>query len=305
MTSEAGGEEVVLHVYDLSMGWAKKLSLSVVGKQLDGIWHTGVVVFGTEFFWGGELVTMPAGRTVYGTPTRQVRLGTTHIPRDVVMQFVDGLRPRYTPATYSLLSNNCNSFSNELSVFLTGSPIPPDIVGLPQEFLATPVGAALRPIILRLEEQSRAAYATHPAATPIAPVAAAAAAQPSSAQLPSQFVKEGNLPLVSSQGSTRPFIAKLRSMHKVPDAALAALEAGGSVPFEVVDAALAEWPPEECAPLLFVLRSVATGAEWAARLLLPDRGRLLLASLGRLIAATHRPCSLLALATAANTFASA
>ena len=29
------------------------LLLSIVGKQLDGIWHTSIVIFGREYFYGG------------------------------------------------------------------------------------------------------------------------------------------------------------------------------------------------------------------------------------------------------------
>ena len=37
--------KVVLHVYDLSRGMATQFSPMLLGKQLDGIWHTGVVVY--------------------------------------------------------------------------------------------------------------------------------------------------------------------------------------------------------------------------------------------------------------------
>jgi hypothetical protein len=26
----------------------------ILGKQLDGVWHTGIVVFGKEYFFGGD-----------------------------------------------------------------------------------------------------------------------------------------------------------------------------------------------------------------------------------------------------------
>ena len=38
--------QVQLHVYDLSQGLAKSMSMGIVGKQFDGIWHTGMCVFG-------------------------------------------------------------------------------------------------------------------------------------------------------------------------------------------------------------------------------------------------------------------
>ena len=51
---------VKLYVYDLSKGLARQLSLQMTGKQIDGIWHTSVVVFGQEIFYGqGISITAP------------------------------------------------------------------------------------------------------------------------------------------------------------------------------------------------------------------------------------------------------
>ena len=51
---------VKLYVYDLSNGLARQLSLQMTGKQIDGIWHTSVVVFGQEIFYGqGISITAP------------------------------------------------------------------------------------------------------------------------------------------------------------------------------------------------------------------------------------------------------
>lgn len=43
---------VELYIYDLSQGLASVMSQMLVGRQLDGIWHTSVVVYGKEFFFG-------------------------------------------------------------------------------------------------------------------------------------------------------------------------------------------------------------------------------------------------------------
>jgi desumoylating isopeptidase 1 len=48
--------KVSLNVYDLSMGYqnliknrmAKQLSSQFLGTQFDGIWHTGIVVYGIK-----------------------------------------------------------------------------------------------------------------------------------------------------------------------------------------------------------------------------------------------------------------
>ena len=33
---------VKLHIYDISGGMAKMMSMGIIGKQINGIWHTGV-----------------------------------------------------------------------------------------------------------------------------------------------------------------------------------------------------------------------------------------------------------------------
>ena len=76
MESENEAIEVCLHVYDLTGSMAKIMSTALIGdqtfyisyfcikmyliiwflilgKQIDGIWHTGIVAFGREYFFGG------------------------------------------------------------------------------------------------------------------------------------------------------------------------------------------------------------------------------------------------------------
>jgi len=68
---------VQLYVYDLTQGLAKQFSMALLGKQIDGVWHTGVVVFGIEYFYGGGIQRGIPGKTVAGTPVQIHDLGTT------------------------------------------------------------------------------------------------------------------------------------------------------------------------------------------------------------------------------------
>ncbi|RZC87334.1 hypothetical protein C5167_041386 [Papaver somniferum] len=72
---------------------------------LNGKWHTGIVVFGSEYYFGG------------------------------------GDRSSYTAETYNLLRHNCNNFSNEVALFLVGTNIPDYILELPNDVLSSPMGA--------------------------------------------------------------------------------------------------------------------------------------------------------------------
>ncbi|CAL5192018.1 unnamed protein product [Lathyrus oleraceus] len=145
------GYRVALNVYDLSQGLARQLSVSFLGKAIEGIWHTGVVVYGNEYYYGGGIQHCPAGSTPYGTPLKVVDLGVTHVPKDVFEMYLQEISPRYLAETYSLLTHNCNNFSNEVAQFLVGGTIPDYILQLPNEVMNSPMGALMLPMIQNLE----------------------------------------------------------------------------------------------------------------------------------------------------------
>ncbi|KAL6978784.1 hypothetical protein U1Q18_020453 [Sarracenia purpurea var. burkii] len=147
--------KVSLNVYDLSQGLARQLSMSFLGKAIEGIWHTGVVVYGNEYYFGGGIQHCPAGTTPYGNPIRVVDLGVTHVPKDVFELYLEEIGPRYTAETYSLLTHNCNNFSNEVAQFLVGLTIPDYILNLPNEVMGSPMGALMLPMIQQLETTLR------------------------------------------------------------------------------------------------------------------------------------------------------
>ncbi|KAI9098096.1 PPPDE putative peptidase domain-containing protein [Phlyctochytrium arcticum] len=138
---------VQLYVYDLSQGMARMLSQNLVGRQIDGIWHTSVVVFGQEYFFGQGIMQSPPGQTHHGVPLQVIPMGETQIPKDIFLDYLNGMKEHWTADKYHLLDNNCNTFSNELCNFLVGKDIPSHITGLPAEFLNTPLGQSLRPML--------------------------------------------------------------------------------------------------------------------------------------------------------------
>nr|XP_037288896.1 uncharacterized protein LOC119181757 [Rhipicephalus microplus] len=83
----------------------------------------------------------PAGKTGLGDPHRIVSLGHTELPHDVCVEYIRDLaRYSYRRSSYDLFRHNCNHFSEDLSLFLTGNSIPMDIRELPDDFLSTPMG---------------------------------------------------------------------------------------------------------------------------------------------------------------------
>ncbi|GJJ15677.1 hypothetical protein Clacol_009955 [Clathrus columnatus] len=114
-----------LYVYDLSNGLARQMSRQLTGKQIDGIWHTSVVVFGMEVFYGqGISITLP-GKSHHGSPLHIVDMGETGIDKETFEEYLQDIREHYT----------------------ADKPYEGISLELPQEFLSTPFGAALRPTI--------------------------------------------------------------------------------------------------------------------------------------------------------------
>ncbi|PWN21940.1 DUF862-domain-containing protein [Microstroma glucosiphilum] len=128
---------VELYVYDLSGGLARQLSASLLGRQIDAVYHTSIVIkYSTprEFFFGqGISVTSPGG-SHHGRPMEIVPLGSTSIDEETWNEILQDLRGRYTPAAYNLMTNNCNNFSDEVANILVGRSIPAHITSLPSDF---------------------------------------------------------------------------------------------------------------------------------------------------------------------------
>ncbi|KAG0300622.1 hypothetical protein BGZ98_009034 [Dissophora globulifera] len=140
-------EKVTLFVYDLSQGMARSMSLGLMGRQVDAIYHTSVIVFGREFYYGQGIMSAIPGATMHGQPMERIDMGETEIPQEVFMEFMDNMRETYTADAYHLLDNNCNNFTNDVCQFLVGQPIPNHITSLPADFLNTPFGQSMRPMI--------------------------------------------------------------------------------------------------------------------------------------------------------------
>lgn len=88
------------------------------------------------------------GTTALGQPQKVEEIGETFIPYTVFKDYVRGLAEgSFRGAKYDLLHHNCNTFSNDLCQFLCGCCIPKYILDLPQDFLATPLGQTLAPLI--------------------------------------------------------------------------------------------------------------------------------------------------------------
>ncbi|KAF8904094.1 DUF862-domain-containing protein [Gymnopilus junonius] len=156
-------QPVKLYVYDLSNGMARQLSLQLTGRQIDGIWHTSVVVFGKEVFYGQGISITAPGRSHHGTPLEVIDMGETLLDEDTFNEYLQEIRQHYTadkfhllvvPAPYLGIDFNCQS-------------IPSHIKDLPRDFLTTPFGAALRPTIDAMYRRPAPGVVPPPAASAV------------------------------------------------------------------------------------------------------------------------------------------
>ena len=81
-----------------------------------------------------------------------MELGITEVPEEMFLELLRDIAPRFSEATYNVLTNNCNNFTDECAMLLLGEGIPKDIVGLPQEFLRTPLGQQLAPMMMSMQD---------------------------------------------------------------------------------------------------------------------------------------------------------
>ena len=144
------GAEVVLHLYDLSHGLAAQLSLQLIGTHVEAVFHTGVVVFGSEIYFGGGIQRSQPGRSQYGVPMRRLSLGRTHLTEDALRDYLAAASAaQFGPDKYHILENNCNHFSEALCDFLLGRSgcVPQEVLDLPRIVMQSPLAAAIAPML--------------------------------------------------------------------------------------------------------------------------------------------------------------
>jgi hypothetical protein len=137
---------------------ASQMSTAILGQRIDGIWHTGVVVFGIEYYFGGGVQKVPEGsfsRQNGLQPSQMLSLGNTTKTRAELETWLETIRHRYTQQTYDLINHNCNNFSDEVAKWLMSrdTGIPAFIVDLPRTIFSTPMGAMIRPMIEGMQNQ--------------------------------------------------------------------------------------------------------------------------------------------------------
>lgn len=148
---------VELYIYDLSLGMAAQLSPLLLGKRIDGVWHTSIVVYSREYFFGSHgIESCNPGGTALGGPKEVKYLGDTQVPYSVFIEYISGLsHSTYSANSYQLFSHNCNNFTEEIAQFLCGVSIPKYILDLPNEVLSSNLSGAISALVGQLEKSAR------------------------------------------------------------------------------------------------------------------------------------------------------
>ena len=83
---------VTLYIYDLTQGMARTLGPVVGLHDLEGVWHTAIVVHDTEIFFGGSGIEhcLP-GTTMLGQPLEKRILGNTSVDMATLTNYLQNV----------------------------------------------------------------------------------------------------------------------------------------------------------------------------------------------------------------------
>jgi desumoylating isopeptidase 1 len=130
---------VYLYIYDLSKGILEEIP----GQKFEGIWHTGVVINGTEYWYGRKGINCckQPGSTPFGRPKYGIYVGKAKKTMEDFLCLIWKLnQEKFHGHKYDLLHHNCNIFSNYITKYLCGKCIPAVVLKQPGEFLKTDIG---------------------------------------------------------------------------------------------------------------------------------------------------------------------
>ena len=72
------------------------MSASLLGIQIDAVYHTSLVFGGIEYFFGAGVQTSYPANTHHGKPMEVIPMGTTHLPIEVILEYLESLKEIYT-----------------------------------------------------------------------------------------------------------------------------------------------------------------------------------------------------------------
>ena len=128
----------------------KGLSQSILGKEIEGIWHTSVYVYGREYFYAGGINKSQPRKTKFGKPIKEINFGFTNKTKTEFENYLKSINNNFTSNNYNLISHNCNHFSDTALYYLIGKHLSSVILKQHEEILKTPLGKQIRPLLENL-----------------------------------------------------------------------------------------------------------------------------------------------------------
>lgn len=140
--------EVRIRLYDLVKGMAPRVSPWLLGREVEGIWHTGVVAFGQEYFFTRDCCCEVSGKSSFGSPKKELHVGHTLWRQADLHKFiVREMKPIFNRETYDIVTSNCNHFADRLCLFLTGRHLPEEVLRQPEYLLVSGTVRFAKPIL--------------------------------------------------------------------------------------------------------------------------------------------------------------
>ena len=105
---------VKLRIYDLSKGIIKSLSPYIIDKQIDGLWHTEILVYDKEYYFNnidGINIIIKDSLSLNEYHPIIIDIGITYLSEYILQDYLDGINNRYIYSSYNLFTHN--AFKNE------------------------------------------------------------------------------------------------------------------------------------------------------------------------------------------------
>lgn len=146
---------VQINKYILGHSFGIFVARHIVGLDTEGIYHTGIVVFGKEYFFGSEgIKSCSPTEFKLARLVDSIDLGITNVTKQDFEQYILAqTKIKYTNRNYSVFKNNCNDFTEETAKFLTGKGgLPRKILDQPAAVMSKPMGFLLSPVFEAVPE---------------------------------------------------------------------------------------------------------------------------------------------------------
>ena len=135
---------VQIYQYDLTNGMLRSMGRNLIGKNIEGIWHTSCVVYGIEYYYQGGIQMAKPETTPFGKPYRKLNYGTTTMTQKEFEKHINTLHSKFNANNYDLIKNNCNHFSDAAVYYLTGRHLQNDILRQHEQIFNGPLGPLIK-----------------------------------------------------------------------------------------------------------------------------------------------------------------